>query len=201
MIDAVVLAAGLSSRMTDSNKLLLPYKNKTIVEHVVDELLKSEIGRVVVVIGHAHSDLLNTLKKYPVEFIFNAAYRNGQTTSIQAAMSQLRNETDGFMVCLGDMPMLTHIEYNRLIEFFYSMKKEVKHPVVRPIFKKSIGHPVIFDIAYREAILKSDSTDGCKNVISDNRKDFRPFEVSSLNYFFDVDNKNDYRRLMISSDA
>ena len=143
---------------------------------------------------------MKVLKSYDVDFIFNAAYRRGQTASIQASVSQLDQDAEGFMVCLGDMPLLAPSDYNSLIQFFYLTRKEVQRPIVRPVFKDSVGHPVIFDAFYKDAILKHEEPEGCRTLIQENRQNFRAMEVSTLQYFFDIDNPDDYRRLIISSD-
>ena len=51
MICGIVLAAGLSRQM-GSQKLLLPFGGKTVIGHIVDQLLASAIGEVHVVVGH-----------------------------------------------------------------------------------------------------------------------------------------------------
>ena len=42
-IDALVLAAGRSLRAGGSNKLLLPWQDKVVVEHAVDAALLSHV--------------------------------------------------------------------------------------------------------------------------------------------------------------
>jgi len=42
-IDALVLAAGRSLRAGGSNKLLLPWQDKFVVEHAVDAVLLSHV--------------------------------------------------------------------------------------------------------------------------------------------------------------
>ena len=51
MVSAVVLAAGLSTRM-GRNKLLLTFRDKPLVVHAVDTLLASKVGEIIVVLGH-----------------------------------------------------------------------------------------------------------------------------------------------------
>ncbi len=51
MICAIVLASGRSRRM-GVQKLLLDYGGKTVISHIVEQLLDSVIDRVYVVVGH-----------------------------------------------------------------------------------------------------------------------------------------------------
>ena len=52
MMTAIVLAAGLSRRMGEANKLLLPFGKKTVLETTLDNILSSNIEVVLIVIGH-----------------------------------------------------------------------------------------------------------------------------------------------------
>ena len=51
MICAIVLAAGRSSRM-GLQKLLLPFAGKTVITHIVDQLLTGDLDKTYVVVGH-----------------------------------------------------------------------------------------------------------------------------------------------------
>ena len=50
MICALVLAAGESKRM-GTPKLLLPFGEKTIIEHILDNILLSKVDKILVVLG------------------------------------------------------------------------------------------------------------------------------------------------------
>ena len=51
LITGILLAAGLSTRMVQP-KQLLPFGEKTIVETVVDNMIKAKFSEVIVVVGH-----------------------------------------------------------------------------------------------------------------------------------------------------
>ena len=48
-VAALVLAAGRSTRMGDTNKLTLPLRGKPLVCHVVDALYQTSVSEIVVV--------------------------------------------------------------------------------------------------------------------------------------------------------
>jgi len=60
VICAIVLAAGESRRM-GSQKLLLPFGAKTVVAHIVDQLLPSVVDKVIVVTGHESGKVAEAL--------------------------------------------------------------------------------------------------------------------------------------------
>ena len=59
MIVAILLAAGKSSRTGNKYKLLLSYKNKTIIAHSINNLLNSDIDRIIIVVGKAQHQIKN----------------------------------------------------------------------------------------------------------------------------------------------
>ncbi|RMI19354.1 MAG: hypothetical protein D6681_03025, partial [Calditrichaeota bacterium] len=51
-VTAIILAAGFSRRMKGTNKLLLPFRGKTVLETTVETVLEIPFREVVVVTGH-----------------------------------------------------------------------------------------------------------------------------------------------------
>ena len=62
MLSAVVLAAGMSTRM-GQNKLLLNFREKPLIVHAVGTLLASEIDEVIVVLGHETEKMRDQLER------------------------------------------------------------------------------------------------------------------------------------------
>ena len=68
MLSAIVLAAGMSTRM-GQNKLLLDFKGKALIAHAVDTLLASTIDEVVVVLGHEAEKVREELRGKQVSWL------------------------------------------------------------------------------------------------------------------------------------
>jgi len=82
-IAGLILAAGLSSRFGE-NKLLKFIGNLTIIEKTVLSIAPLA-EKVYVVTGNDSERIIDVLRNYStVEFIFNAEYRLGMFSSIQA---------------------------------------------------------------------------------------------------------------------
>ena len=196
-IDAIVLAAGSSTRMPSANKLLLDTLGELMIQKVISQLTNSQINNLIVVIGYEHEQIIDALKDYPdIKFIYNAAFKKGQSFSIKAAMSMVAEDSDAFMVCLGDMPMISTDDYNLMIDEYDAISQNISRPIIRPIYKESIGHPVIFHKSYQDDVLRLASGDDCREVIKSNADNYFKIEVNSINYFFDIDNDHDYQRLI-----
>ena len=66
---AIILAAGLSSRMGDF-KPLMKLKEKTVIENLIDSVIESEIDEIIIVLGFRGKDVENHIKfnyKYNLE--------------------------------------------------------------------------------------------------------------------------------------
>ena len=57
VIAGIILAAGASTRFGEP-KQLLRLKDKYLLEWVLDATLKSELNRIVLVLGYAHQEIL-----------------------------------------------------------------------------------------------------------------------------------------------
>ena len=51
LVTAIVLAAGLSRRMGNENKLLLPFGNSTILGTTLTQILNAQLGETLLVLG------------------------------------------------------------------------------------------------------------------------------------------------------
>ncbi|MHC8597768.1 nucleotidyltransferase family protein [Arenicellales bacterium IMCC55707] len=141
-IDALVLAAGRSLRAGGSNKLLLPWQDKVVVEHAVDAALSSHATTVHVVSGHDQPSLRAVLKGRNLNWIHNSHYQNGISSSISAGVRQLSADVDGILLCLGDMPWVSEQQINEVIEGFQPDSVRVA------CFGKRRGHPALFPRAW-----------------------------------------------------
>ena len=193
MLTAIVLAAGSSKRMGGENKLLLPYKSKTIIASVVENLIKAGIEEIIVVVGYEAEQIKNALKELPVNFIYNAAYANGITTSIQSGV--LHAKGDGYMICLSDMVLITPEEYALLQHTFKTQVQLNKKCICVPRYKNEKGNPVIFSSFYREAILQHTDMNGCKTIVESNKENIYPVDMQTNHILSDIDYLEDYKKL------
>jgi len=152
-IDALVLAAGRSLRAGGSNKLLLPWQDKVVVEHAVDAALLSHVTSVHVVSGHDQPSLQAVLNGRNLNWIHNSNYRNGISSSISAGVSQLSAEVDGVLLCLGDMPWVSEQQINEVIEGFQPDSVRVA------CFGKRRGHPALFPRAWFKKLMQLSGDD------------------------------------------
>jgi molybdenum cofactor cytidylyltransferase len=140
-IAALVLAAGQSRRMGTLNKLLIEIDGVPMVRRVVEMLCQSKADPIVVVTGHEHEKLAAALEGLAVTIVYNPDFAQGLSTSLKAGIGALDAETDGALVCLGDMPRVGAAEVDRLIGAFNPVEGR---GIVVPTRNGKRGNPVLW---------------------------------------------------------
>lgn len=144
----ILLAAGLSSRM-GRNKLLLPYRGRTVIENTLLSVLDIS-DRIIVVTGNGKENIEGILKDYPVDFIYNADYESGQRVSTLKGIEAVGD--DDFAVLPSDLPLL---EKNDVKALFTALENA---DIVRPSHHGIPGHPVCYRRENRKRLLQWDGT-------------------------------------------
>lgn len=194
LISAILLAAGSSSRMKEHNKLLLPLQDKTILEHTLESVLKSQAREVIVVTGYQSKAIERVIRKkrYGIAMVHNRDFQSGMTSSIQTGIKAADPKSEGFMLCLADMPFLLSSHYNQIIEAFEEAHLKDPWTIVVPFFDNRRGNPVIFSRAYRQDILHHTNMEGCKSLIDQNTAHIHKIEMKTGIEKLDIDVKEDY---------
>ncbi len=139
----IILAAGTSERMGET-KQLLPAGGGTLLERVLNETLKSDLDRVVVVLGHRAGEIRlalgQTLEHPKLKVVENKQYRQGISSSIIAGLLEIEETYDHVMILLGDIPYVDSELINHLRHRYLGSGLPIG--AVKIGTKRS--HPVIF---------------------------------------------------------
>ena len=193
MISAIVLAAGKSSRMGVINKMLLPFKKSTVIGTVVTALDQSKVDEIIVVENNEASIAKHLDAKPKLKYVVNKDFEAGLTSSIQCGIKASNRKSDGFLICLGDMPLHTKTDYNLLIDNYLENKRKV---ILLPIYSDKRGNPVLFSADFKAEILGlANSTGGCKPVVVVNKNYIVEVPFSTNSCHIDIDTMEDYKRL------
>lgn len=193
---AVVVAAGLSSRMGDF-KPLLPLNGKTVIENTLDGLLKANVKKIVLVLGYRGEEIEKIIySKYndEIKIVYNYNYsKSDMMTSVKIGLNSIRNYNyDGIFILPGDIPSIesktytklqNHFEMTNSLVIFPSLNGRQKHP---PLINKDI---INFLINFNQ--------DGGL------RKAFLPFKekttycnIDDFGCSIDIDTPKDYKNLL-----
>ena len=194
MISAVILAAGESKRMGKQNKLLLPVAGEALLIKLIKSVCDSDVGQVIVVIGHEAEKIRRKLNNFPLSFVYNPKFSEGKTTSIKSGLKEVSPDCDGYMICLADMPFINTSEINKLIHAYAQNRIKEKRLIVIPVYQGHRGNPVLFSTEFREDILEHKIEYGCKGVIMNNFESVKEIEMDDDSMLLDVDTLEDYQR-------
>jgi len=161
LLAAVILSAGASSRM-GRPKALLPYREGTFLEHLIEVTRHPRIGATRVVLGAGAEVIQAVAKLDPSVVVLNPDWEQGQLSSIRAGLRSLEGiDTDGIVLCPVDHPLVSEPLVSELIERFYEDKKAI----VLPTYKGRRGHPVIFSAALYGELLAASADKGARAVV------------------------------------
>lgn len=137
-VAGVILAAGGSSRFGEI-KQLLPWKNKNIINTVVETAALAGLDPILVVLGANAGLIQASLDNETIQVVTNPDWDKGQSTSLKAGVTAIRHTVDGVLFLLCDQPHLTVNLVNAVVEEGLRSGK-----VVTPIINDRRANPVYF---------------------------------------------------------
>lgn len=190
-LGAILLAAGASTRM-GCVKLLLPWKNSTLLEHSIEQLKESEIDLFVVVLG-ANQDIIREKVNFDgIDVVVNSQWQKGMATSIASGVSFLlkkKPEIQSILVALADQPLLDYKYYNNLIDKILISKNKI----VASSYSKELGVPAIFDRDYFDNLLDLEGNQGARSLLRGGSVKVTPVNAGEL--ALDLDTRETYNRV------
>lgn len=191
-ISGILLAAGESKRM-GKPKLILNLGKSNIINATIDNLLKSEIYELIIVLGHEAQKIESSLSTQDkrIKFVTNKNYREGMSTSIKCGVLTTSKESEAFLIALGDQPLISPKVINRLIEKYQSSKVGI----VTVMHKSFRGHPVLISKKYVKELLSLNGDIGARDLLKQHLDDTASIKIESSEEFFDIDRTQDYEEL------
>lgn len=190
---AVVLAAGLSSRMEGRHKLLLPVRGEPAVRRVVRAIAGAEPQEVVVVTGFNARAVFEALDGLDVRFQSNPRYREGQMTSVAAGVAALQAPCDAVMICLADQVLPGEDDYRELVDAYAAMPRG---SILVPHFGGARGNPVLFASSYAPEVVNGHVNPGCRKLIAEHGDEVFVHEAAHDRFTIDMDTPADYERVV-----
>jgi molybdenum cofactor cytidylyltransferase len=187
----VILAAGASKRMATC-KLLLPWGEKTILTHLLDQWRSTGAAQIALVIDPSNQPLRKALTRAGLscsDWIENPSPQLGMFSSLQEAsrwtgwLSTLTH----WVISLGDQP---HIEMSTLRLLLDAARK---NPICicQPALNGHTAHPIILPASNFRELVQNDVPD-LRTYIRE-REAFRlPVPVEDAGVARDLDTPEDY---------
>ncbi|MFL2783128.1 MAG: NTP transferase domain-containing protein [Rhodospirillales bacterium] len=183
-ITGILLAAGASRRMGSQNKLLSDLNGKTMIEVVATELINSKLSHIIVVTGHESEKIKAALTSLDLNFIHNHEYQRGLSTSLKTALEIIPKDTDGIIVCLGDMPLIKAMHIDKLIDAFNPIEG---NSICVPVYGRKRGNPIVWSNEYLTQIRSIDGDIGAKNILDEHIEQITEVPMEENAVLFDID--------------
>src|SRR6266550_7260714 len=142
-VAAIILAAGQSSRM-GAFKPLLPFGDKTVIEHTIDYLRRGGIETIIVVVSHRADEIKAHLKSRNLLFASNPDQHSAMAASIICGLATLPHDAQAVIITPVDHPAVPHEVVSQLIAAWRRGAR-----LVIPTSGGRGGHPVLIDLSFR----------------------------------------------------
>jgi len=183
-VAAIVLAAGRSTRMGGPNKLLAEISGKKLVRIAAEQALASKASEVIVVTGHQAELVEQALEGLNVKFARNPDFAGGLASSVKAGIAAVSDNSDGAVICLGDMPLIDAKLIDRLIEAFAPDRGNL---IVVPVAEGRRGNPVLWSRRFFNELMTLDGDIGARHLIGKHAEAVAEVPVEGNGAFLDID--------------
>jgi molybdenum cofactor cytidylyltransferase len=136
-VTGLVLGAGGSKRL-GRPKQLLPYRDGTLLGHVVGVARSCEFDQLIVVLGGASDEVSGSVDLSGAEVVVNDAFGAGCSSSIAAALTAVHERCDTLVLMLGDQPGIGAASVSALVA------GRGNAPLAVCRYADGRGHPIAF---------------------------------------------------------
>lgn len=184
---AVILAAGLSSRMHDF-KPLLKLGNSTIIMRVIENLKQAGADPVIIVAGYKADDLMDYLWPLDIMFVRNEDYAHSQMfDSVKLGISRAAGMCDRILITPADVPLIGRETFKKVME--------CPGPMVRPVCGGRPGHPVLADASLVPRLCAYVGAGGLRAAMESLELPIMEVQVEDEGIYLDADTPQDYMYL------
>lgn len=206
-IAAVVLAAGGGTRL-GGGKLLLPWRGKPLLLHVIASAARLDLAYPpIVVIGYDAEKVRRVIQQEEcdaahtaVRIVENPCWKEGQSTSLKCGVEYAAaaggGGLAGVMVLLGDQPRIRS-ETVRLLAQSHrdAVASDAAHPATAPVCSGRRGNPVILSPLLFPGIMQLTGDVGAREILAGLGEKMLRVPVDDPGIFGDMDTPGEYREL------
>lgn len=183
-ITAIILAAGRSTRMGPSNKLLAELNGKPMLAHILNTLNETRVKDLVVVTGHEHRMVEEIAADFNAALVHNPDYRDGMSTSLKRGISAVPKDSDAAIICLGDMPFVSVDVIDGLIAAYNPTEGR---DLCVPTVDGRRGNPVLIGRRYFAEIHEISGDKGARDLIRAYETSVCEVAIDDPTIFHDID--------------
>jgi molybdenum cofactor cytidylyltransferase len=191
MFGVLVLAAGASRRLGQP-KQLLPFREKPMLQHVLDQTRTIEFATRVLVLGACAEEIRQAIAPGAFDVVWNESWEEGMSGSIRVGVERslaLDPSLEHLLVLLCDQPYVTGELLREMMEAHLRAGKKI----TACRYQDTVGVPAIFSKGFFPALLQLRGDRGAGGLIKQYPDDLTivPFDRGAV----DVDTPEDYEGL------
>lgn len=175
----IIMAAGRGERFIQSggtgNKLNAPFGHYSVFSATLTSALASGLP-VHVVTRPDNTAVQSVCEAHRVPYTLRESTGLGDSVAAGVATTP---QWSGWLIHLADMPFVPTVMFCRVASLLN------KHPVVRPFYRGTPGHPVGFSHTLRNELLALNGAQGAQTLFS--RYHVHPLEADTMTILQDID--------------
>jgi molybdenum cofactor cytidylyltransferase len=188
-VHAIILAAGLSRRM-GAPKMLLPWKNSTVLGQVITVLQRCDLAGLHIITGGSKNLVETEAEKFKVACVFNPKFENGEMIdSIKVGLDTLPKEAEAVLIALGDQPQIQSDTVDIILGAYLSGR----FPIILPSYQMRRGHPWLIQRNYWRDILRIQPPGTMRDFFTLHEKVIHYETVNNASILMDLDTPSDYQ--------
>ena len=185
---AIIVAAGMSSRMGDF-KPMLNIGSISIAQRIVANFHQAGVDKIVMITGYNATTLERHLSGNGIIFLRNENYETTQMfDSAKIGLEYLKDKCDRILFTPVDIPLFTSATVRTLIESGAEL--------ACPVCEGQQGHPILIASRLVDSILADSGEGGLKGAISRCGVEQQEIQVEDAGVLHDADTPEDYRTLL-----
>lgn len=187
-IGALIVAAGMSSRMGDF-KPMLSIGSISVAQRVVATLTQAGVGKIVMVTGYNATALERHLAGNGIIFLRNENYQTTQMfDSVKIGLAYLQDKCDKVLFTPVDIPLFTAKTVKTLLNS--------QAPLAAPICEGVQGHPILIAKHLIPEILSDCGQMGLRGAIDRCSAQMLQIAVEDFGTIHDADTPEEFSQLL-----
>lgn len=171
---------------------MLPYNEKSLLEHAVDTANNSIAEPVIVVLGANADQLEKEIDEKKVHVTINDEWKEGMASSIRCGLETLQHiapSADGVILMVCDQPHVSSALLNELI----TIQKKTASPIATSQYKDVTGPPALFHQSVLPELMALKGDAGARKIVEKYKDNLATvlFEKGTI----DIDTEEDYKAL------
>ncbi len=184
---AIILSAGLSSRLKDF-KPLLHLGGVPLLERVITLYRSADVPDIRVVTGYRAEEVMALARRCGARPVFNPDFAQGMFSSVIAGISDLLPDCDGFFIHPVDIPL---VRCRTLIDLQNAFKLR-KAGVYYPTFLETRGHPPLISGIHAKSLKNWTGQGGLREFLNGHEANAMNVPVVDQYILRDIDTPEDH---------